>query len=106
MAQVALKVNGYGYMVGCADGEEQHLLAMGEQVEARVARIKALGQTGESRLLLQAALLMADELHDMAAEVAKLHRTRPVMADDAVLHSRLDRLAIRAEAIAVALERP
>jgi len=105
MAQVALKVNGYGYTVGCADGEEQHLLAMGEQVEARIGRIKALGQTGESRLLLQAALLMADELHDMAAEMAALRRARPVMADDTALNGRLERLAHRAEEIAATLER-
>ncbi len=34
MAQVTIRINGYPYTVGCEDGEEQHLQAMVEQVEA------------------------------------------------------------------------
>ncbi len=63
MAQVTIRINGYPYTVGCEDGQEQHLQAMAEQVEARIASIKAAGgQSGESRLLAMAALLMADDL--------------------------------------------
>ena len=106
MAQLTVKINGYAYTVGCADGQESHLQAMAEQIEARVNRIKALGsQSGESRLLVQAALLMADELHDMALEVAELRRGRPPSADDAMLGDRLALLANRAEEIAATLER-
>lgn len=106
MAQVSLKINGYAYTVGCADGQEQHLQAMATQVETRVDRIKALGsQSGESRLLMQAALLMADELHDMAIAMAQLRREKPISADDTALHDRLSALATRAEDIAAALGR-
>ncbi len=106
MAQLTVKINGYAYTVGCADGQEQHLQAMAEQVEARVDKIKALGsQSGESRLLVQAALLMADELHDLALEMASLRRNRHATTNDAALNERLSSLANRAEEIAATLER-
>jgi cell division protein ZapA len=106
MAQLTVKINGYAYTVGCADGQEAHLQAMAEQVESRVDRIRALGsQSGESRLLVQAALLMADELHDMTLEMAALRRAKPVTTDDAALDQRLSLLADRAEEIAATLER-
>ncbi len=106
MAQLTVKINGYAYTVGCADGQEQHLQAMAEQVESRVDRIRALGsQSGESRLLVQAALLMADELHDMTLEMAALRRAKPVTTDDTALDERLSLLADRAEEIAATLER-
>ncbi len=69
-------------------------------------RIRALGsQSGESRLLVQAALLMADELHDMTLEMAALRRAKPVTTDDTALDQRLSLLADRAEDIAATLER-
>jgi cell division protein ZapA len=106
MAQLTVKINGYAYTIGCADGQEQHLQAMAEQVESRVSKIKALGsQSGESRLLVQAALLMADELHDMVLEMAALRRNRHATSDDAALNERLSSLANRAEEIAATLER-
>jgi len=106
MAQLTVKINGYAYTVGCADGQEQHLQAMAEQVDSRVGRIKSLGsQSGEARLLVQAALLMADELHDLTLEMAALRRTKPVTVEDGALQQRLSRLADRAEEIAATLER-
>ena len=72
MAQLTVKINGYAYNVGCEDGQEAHLQEMARQVEQRIDSIKALGgQSGESRLLLLAALLMADELHDTGIELAR-----------------------------------
>ena len=115
MAQVTVKINGYAYTVGCEDGQEPHLLAMSEQVDSRVESIKALGgNSGESRLLVLASLLMADEIHDlrieleslraMAARVAKREGKEPVKTD-ADLTRKLGRLAVRAEQIADGLER-
>jgi len=106
MAQLTVKINGYAYTIGCVDGQEQHLQAMASQIESRIDKIKALGsQSGESRLLVQAALLMADELHDMALEMAALRRTRHANSGDTALNERLSTLANRAEEIAATLER-
>jgi cell division protein ZapA len=112
MAQVTVRINGYAYAVGCEDGQEPHLQSMAAQVERRIDRIKAIGgQSGEARLLALAALLMADELHDLAAE--KLPSgTRNALAEGeqarslVLEHTHLvTGLADRAEAIAAALER-
>jgi cell division protein ZapA len=109
LAQVTVRINGYTYTVGCEDGQEQHLQAMAEQVETRINSIKALGgQSGEARLLVLTALLMADELHDMKAELARgragTATARPDPAGDAALARTLGRLAARAEEIAAAIE--
>ena len=116
MAQVTVKVNGYTYTVGCEDGQEGHLQAMAAQVDRRVESIKALGgSSGESRLLLLVALLMADEVHDLRAELAAVRAAaaRQLRAagkldekGDPDIGKVLGRLAARAEEIAADLERP
>ena len=115
MAQLTVKLNGYAYNVGCEDGQEAHLQEMARQVEQRIDNIKALGgQSGESRLLLLAALLMADELHDTAIELASLRQPSAAAAapasaperPDARTKSRIAKLARKAEDIAASIEQP
>ena len=66
MAQVTIRINGYAYTVGCQDGEEEHLLAMADEVERRIETIKvAAGPSGEARMLVMASLLMADDLYEV-----------------------------------------
>lgn len=104
MAQLTVKINGYAYTVGCEDGQEAHLLAMAEEVDKRIAGIKAIGpQSGEARLLALAALLLADELHDRSLELQRSGVAR--QATTAPLTARLSRLAEHAEAIADGMER-
>jgi cell division protein ZapA len=106
VAQLTIKINGYAYTVGCDDGQERHLIQMAAEVEARIDSIKALGgQSGESRLLVLAALLMADELHDTRSTLANLqNELARLPKTEADAKRRLARLADRAEAIAQDLE--
>jgi cell division protein ZapA len=109
MAQLTVKINGYAYTVGCEDGQEAHLQAMAGEVEGRIDSIKALGGTsGEARLLVLAALLMADELHDLRIELESLRalaqRTPASAKRDADAARRISRLAGRAEQIANGME--
>ena len=111
MAQVTVKINGYSYTVGCEDGQEAHLMAMADQVENRVGSIKQLGgSSGEARLLVLASLLMADELHDMKAELEAARgggaRATRAAKPEGELTKRMSRLAQRAEQIAADLENP
>jgi cell division protein ZapA len=103
MAQVTLRINGYAYTVGCQDGEEEHLLAMADEVERRIEGVKSTaGPSGESRMLVMAALLMADDLYELRKSI---RNGQPPPAD-ARLGRRLGKLARRAEEIALDMERP
>ena len=99
MAQVSLQINGYGYILGCADGEEEHLRAMAAGLDVRIEEIKAsTGPSGEARLLLMAALMLADELHDLREQGGQRDGDPPKSEPKA--GKRLRGLTKRAEAIA------
>jgi len=103
MAQVTIRINGYAYTVGCEDGQETHLEQMAAEIEQRITSIKAIGgQSGEARLLMLAALLLADELHDMRKATAEKPPEAPPKPD-AEKRAKLRRLAARAEEIAADL---
>jgi cell division protein ZapA len=102
MAQVTLRINGFAYVMGCGDGEEGHLMAMAAEVEHRIEAIKAsAGQSGEARMLVMAALTMADDLYELKQQAAS-----PGGKSDPRLGRRLSRMAKRAEDIAEDLETP
>jgi cell division protein ZapA len=101
MAQVSIRINGYTYSVGCEDGQEAHLSQMAAEIEQRITSIRAIGgQSGEARLLMLAALLLADELYDTRA---KAGAAEPAPKPDAEKRAKLRRLAARAEEIAADL---
>ena len=103
MAEVALTINGHLHSLTCDDGQEARLRRLGEFVDARVARfVGSVGQVGEARLLLLAALVIADELSD-ANEALREERGRGDAAANLVAGS-IDGLAARIEAIAARLE--
>jgi cell division protein ZapA len=92
MPLVNVMVNGRAYTIACDDGEEEHLKALGGDVDAKVRELLgAVGQVGEQRLILMAALLLADELH---AANTQLETAR---ADLAAEKNSLQELSGRAE---------
>ncbi len=110
MAQVTIRINGYAYTVGCEDGQENHLEEMAADIEQRIGSIKAIGgQSGEARLLMLAALLLADELHDTRraldqAQIAAAQSAAPAAeTSDPEKRAKLRRLTARAEEIAADL---
>jgi cell division protein ZapA len=105
MAQVTLRINGYSYTLGCQDGEEDHLQAMAQQVDDRIEKIKAVaGPSGESRMLIMAALMMTDDIFELDKKLSAV-TGRPARADPK-LGRKLGKLARRAEDIAAELEHP
>jgi cell division protein ZapA len=111
MAQVTIRINGYAYTVGCEDGQETHLELMAADIEQRISSIKAIGgQSGEARLLMLAALLLADELHDTRRALDQAQNAASAQAPapepekpDPEKRAKLRRLAARAEEIAADL---
>jgi cell division protein ZapA len=65
MGQVTVPVNGRSYTVSCDDGQEGRIRRLAQYVDAKVGEfVGTVGQVGEARLLLLAALVIADELSD------------------------------------------
>ena len=107
MAQVTLRINGYAYPLACEDGQEEHLQSMAAEIDRQMDEIKERGNAGgESRMLVMAALLMADRLHDTRVELDELRRMAAKTGNrlDAAANRKLAALAKRAEDIAAVLE--
>ncbi len=63
MAKADIRIQGRAYSVACAPGQEARLAALARDLDQRVAGIaQAVGDIGEARLLLVAALALLDEL--------------------------------------------
>lgn len=107
MAQVTLRINGYAYTLGCQDGEEKHLEAMGAEVSRRIDGVRlASGPSGEARMLVMAALLMADDIFELRSRLESVDAAPGVAKPDPKLGRKLSRMAKRAEEIAEGLEQP
>ena len=67
MPLVNVMVNNRAYTIACDEGEEEHLKALAAHVDAKAREVLgSVGQVGDARMLLMAALLIADEHHDLA----------------------------------------
>ena len=65
MSDISVKVNGNPYRLACAVGDEERIERLANYVDKTCkALTEKLGQVSESRLLLMAAVLIADELFE------------------------------------------
>ena len=104
MANIDIEVAGRRYNVACRDGEEEHLRSVAAEVDRRAQdATAALGSLTETRQLLFAALLIADDIKEIRAG-AGIPDPVPPPPDPAVAQA-LERVATRVEAIAESLER-
>ena len=77
MAQVVVTVNGRAFPISCDDGQEARIRRLAQYVDSKIGEfVKTLGQIGEARLILLAALVISDELSD-ANEALQQERSRP-----------------------------
>ena len=98
MAEVELTIAGRAYRVACRAGEEDNLRAAAALVDAKSKEALAgLATLSESRLLLFASLLLADQIVD-GREVDLPSGPDPELAD------RANKVAERLESLADALE--
>lgn len=65
MSNVRLEIGGREFSVACAPGEEAHIAALGEQIDGKLRAMGGTTGQSESRTLLFAALLLADEVHEL-----------------------------------------
>jgi cell division protein ZapA len=108
MGQVSVTLNGRTYRLECGEGEEAHLIELAEYLNSHVETMKLkFGQVGDDRLILMAALMVADELtearrqlDEMKTALAEQRRDRSA-ADETVNVMRAD----LADAIGAAADR-
>ena len=115
MSQLAITINGRSYQIACEEGQEKHLSDLGAYIDKRVKDLVAsVGQIGDTRLLVMASLLIADELSDLYDELdaARAEKRTPERASgngagaaEDALAERLDSAARTIEDIAARLER-
>lgn len=104
MGQVVVEIGGRGYTLSCRDGDESHLTELASGIAEKAESLtKSLGPMSEARLLLMAALMVADELHDMRSGKMPL-RTGPSPEEDRAISDRLAALLARTERLAVNLD--
>jgi cell division protein ZapA len=99
VAKAEIRLRGRLFSIACAAGQEGRIERLGEQLDTRVQEIaEAVGNIGEERLLLIAALALLDEL-DAALR-------RPAADSDASQRAArlLEMTAEKVEALAARLE--
>lgn len=108
MAQVAVTINNRSYRIACDDGQEEHLQRLAQFVDKKVSELVAsVGQIGDTRLLVMASLLVADELSDAYAEVERMKTSGGggiSSAEEDALVSTIEGYAKKLEDIAARLE--
>jgi len=78
MSQVSVTINGRQFRMACEKGEEARLTHLAEDLDARIATLRArFGEIGDTRLTVMAALAIADELSEVKE---KLQRLEPELA--------------------------
>ncbi len=106
MAEVRIEIVGRSYMLACRDGEEPHLQRLGQMVDQKARdAARNMGSLTETRQLLVAALLLADQIVEGAPAPALPSETERALAEAAdsaaatieQLSDQLEKLAERLE---------
>lgn len=120
MSYVSVTINGRQYRMACEDGQEGHLMRLARDLDQRIDQLRgAFGEIGDMRLVVMAALTVADELVEInqrlrriEEELAGLQDARVVAADRAqatqaaivaALNSASERIERATKGIAVGL---
>ena len=81
MGQVAITLNGRTYRLRCGEGEENRLIELAAMVRRNVEALATeYNNVADDRLLLMAALLIADELLDARALLDQATDATPMRA--------------------------
>ena len=96
MSNVTLDIAGRKFTVACGSGEEPHIEMLGRIIDSKIEGMPGLATQSEARCLLYAALLLADEVHELRTGTAPVEDPRAAEA--------LERAAETLEGLAARLE--
>jgi cell division protein ZapA len=113
MAQVNVTISGKTYRMACDDGQEDHLIALGDRLNQTIDMLRErFGEIGDQRLTVMAAITMADQfseterrLRQVEAEIAGLEEARAAVVErqeqlEATVAAAIDAVAERIAGIA------
>jgi len=73
MGQISVSVNGRNYTVGCDNGQEEHVAELAAYLDHHISELKdQMGSVGDTRLMLLAGLIVADELSETVAKLEEM----------------------------------
>lgn len=73
MPSIEVVINGRNYRMACEEGQEARLRGLAEDFDRRINEHKReLGEIGDARLSVVAALTIADELSEARRQIAEL----------------------------------
>lgn len=76
MAEVTVSVNDRSYILGCDEGEEERLKDLARHVDRHVREIaESMPDVSDSRLMLLASLMVADELTETLSLLREVEGT-------------------------------
>jgi cell division protein ZapA len=105
MSHVSVTIDGRKYRLACNEGEEARLESLAGTIDEKIGEMrKTFGEIGDQRLVIMAALTLADNLAE-ARDEATAQRKRSDDADERAnaLASKLDDLGSRLESLAARL---
>ena len=107
MPTVEVFVNGRRHEVQCGEGEEGRVKRLAGYVDRKINELgRGQNQPGDTRLLLLASLMVADELSDISEELARVRgllEERTSMSEQAAA-AAVEEVARHLDAIAAHLE--
>ena len=102
MTQVSVTINGRQFRMACEDGQEGHLVSLARELDERIAALRSrFGEIGDTRLVVMAAITVADELAEAGLRIKRLEEELAALQNAQVATS--DRNKAAQAAIASAL---
>jgi cell division protein ZapA len=99
---VNVTIGGRQYRLACEPGQEQRLTKLATNLEDLVGQLRGkFGEVGDQRLIVMAALTLADELYDVRQKVSRLETDVAEMIDARATY--VERSKVTQEAVAAAL---
>ena len=82
MSQVNVSINGRQYRMACEDGQEDHLRSLAKALEERIGALRGqFGEIGDARLMVMAAMTVADDAAEAEKKVRKLEQEIAALKD-------------------------
>jgi len=102
MSQISVTINGRQFRMACEDGQESHLTRLAKELDQRIDQLRSsVGEIGDTRLTVMAALTLADELSEMGTRMRRLEEELTALQDARVVSA--DRAQQTQSAIVAAL---